>query len=62
MNIVLYIGTFFFYREISKRRDIRWDAMNEKQPPKYLETTKDEGTNVRTFGSHINEEHECVKG
>lgn len=30
MNIMLYIGTFFFYREINKRRDRRWDAMDEK--------------------------------
>lgn len=30
MNIVLYIGTFFFYREINKRRNTQWEAMDEK--------------------------------
>ncbi|KAF4604778.1 hypothetical protein EYR40_003560 [Pleurotus pulmonarius] len=49
MNIVLYIGTFFFYREINKRRDTRWEAMDEKQRQEYLETTKDEGNKRLDF-------------
>ncbi|KAF7436345.1 hypothetical protein PC9H_003178 [Pleurotus ostreatus] len=49
MNIVLYICTFFFYREINKRRDRRWEAMDEKQRQEYLETTKDEGNKRLDF-------------
>lgn len=30
MNIVLYIGTFFFYRTLNQRRDKKWNAWTPK--------------------------------
>ncbi|TFK56770.1 MFS general substrate transporter [Heliocybe sulcata] len=49
MNITLYIGTFFFYRYLNKRRDRIWNSWSEKERTTYLETTKDEGNKRMDF-------------
>ncbi|KIY50631.1 MFS general substrate transporter [Fistulina hepatica ATCC 64428] len=49
MNIFLYIGTFFFYRTINKRRDRIWNAMTAEQQRDYMETTTDEGNKRLDF-------------
>ncbi|EPQ60318.1 MFS general substrate transporter [Gloeophyllum trabeum ATCC 11539] len=49
MNITLYIGTFFFYRYLNKRRERVWNSWSEKERQTYLETTKDEGNDRMDF-------------
>ncbi|KAJ3890431.1 major facilitator superfamily domain-containing protein [Lentinula edodes] len=49
MNIVLYIGTYFFYKSINKRRDRIWSAWSKEQQQEYLETTRDEGNQRLDF-------------
>ncbi|KAJ3857261.1 major facilitator superfamily domain-containing protein [Lentinula lateritia] len=49
MNIVLYIGTYFFYKSINKRRDRIWNAWSKEQQQEYLETTRDEGNQRLDF-------------
>ncbi|KAF9225352.1 hypothetical protein BS17DRAFT_801418 [Gyrodon lividus] len=43
MNILLYLLTFVFYRRINRWRDLKWNAMTEKEQLNYVQTTKDQG-------------------
>ncbi|KZT30929.1 MFS general substrate transporter [Neolentinus lepideus HHB14362 ss-1] len=49
MNIVLYIGTFFFYRYLNKRRDRIWNSWSQKERETYIETTRDQGNERMDF-------------
>ncbi|KAJ7757496.1 major facilitator superfamily domain-containing protein [Mycena metata] len=49
MNIVLYIGTFFFYRALNRSRDKKWRAWSKKEQQEYVETTKDVGNERLDF-------------
>ncbi|KAJ3789968.1 major facilitator superfamily domain-containing protein [Lentinula aff. detonsa] len=49
MNIALYVGTYFFYKYINKRRDEIWSSWSKEQQQDYLETTKDEGNQRLDF-------------
>ncbi|KAJ7640956.1 major facilitator superfamily domain-containing protein, partial [Roridomyces roridus] len=49
MNIVLYIGTFFFYRAINRSRDKKWNSWTKKEQQEYIETTKDVGNERLDF-------------
>jgi len=49
MNIIIYIGTYFFYRTLNTRRDKIWNAWSTEQQQEYLETTKDEGNQRMDF-------------
>ncbi|KAF8167534.1 major facilitator superfamily domain-containing protein [Crassisporium funariophilum] len=49
MNIVLYIGTYIFYRTINARRERIWSSWTPKEQQEYLETTKDEGNTRMDF-------------
>ncbi|KAJ4485678.1 major facilitator superfamily domain-containing protein [Lentinula aciculospora] len=49
MNIVLYIGTYFFYKYLNERRDRIWNTWTKEQQQEYLETTKDEGNQRLDF-------------
>ncbi|KAF8899224.1 major facilitator superfamily domain-containing protein [Infundibulicybe gibba] len=49
MNIVLYIGTYFFYTTINRRRDAIWNKWSLKERQEYLETTKDVGNQRLDF-------------
>ncbi|KAF8807922.1 MFS general substrate transporter [Phlegmacium glaucopus] len=49
MNIVLYIGTYFFYRTLNARREKIWKKWSPQEQQKYLETTKDEGNKRMDF-------------
>jgi len=49
MNIALYIGTYFFYRYINKRRDKIWNSWTKEQQEDYLENTRDEGNSRLDF-------------
>lgn len=49
MNIVLYIGTFFFYRTLNRRRDKIWNSWSREEQQDYVENTKDEGNKRLDF-------------
>jgi len=49
MNIALYIGTYFFYKYLNKRRDRIWNSWSKEEQEKYLETTKDDGNQRLDF-------------
>jgi sugar phosphate permease len=49
MNIVLYIGTYFFYRHLNKQRDKIWNSWTKEQQEDYLEKTQDEGNTRLDF-------------
>ncbi|KAJ7597353.1 major facilitator superfamily domain-containing protein [Mycena floridula] len=49
MNLVLYVGTYFFYKTINQRRDKIWTGWTKKQQEDYMETTKDEGNQRLDF-------------
>ncbi|ETW86866.1 major facilitator superfamily [Heterobasidion irregulare TC 32-1] len=49
MNIVIYIGTYFFYQTINRRRDGTWNAMSPEERAEYIETTKDVGNKRLDF-------------
>lgn len=49
MNIVLYIGTYFFYRYLNARRDRVWKTWTNKEQREYMKTTKDEGNKRMDF-------------
>ncbi|GAA5888267.1 hypothetical protein JCM5296_000255 [Sporobolomyces johnsonii] len=41
--VVLYPGTYFYYKARNAYKAKQWDAMTTEQQAEYLETTKDEG-------------------
>ncbi|WWC72811.1 uncharacterized protein I206_106775 [Kwoniella pini CBS 10737] len=47
--IILYPGTWLFYRFINKRRDAVWNKMTTEERAEYLATTKDEGNKRLDF-------------
>ncbi|KAK7465323.1 hypothetical protein VKT23_005302 [Stygiomarasmius scandens] len=49
MNIALYIGTYFFYKILNRRRDKIWNSWSKKEQEEYLETTKDKGNERLDF-------------
>ncbi|OCH95684.1 MFS general substrate transporter [Obba rivulosa] len=49
MNIALYIFTYFFYRGLNKRRDRIWKSWTPEEQQKYLDTTKDQGSEKINF-------------
>ncbi|KAF9484766.1 MFS general substrate transporter [Pholiota conissans] len=48
-NIVLYIGTYFFYRTLNNYREKKWKSLSTEEQKQYLETTKDEGNSRLDF-------------
>ncbi|GJE86199.1 MFS general substrate transporter [Phanerochaete sordida] len=49
VNIVLYGLTWLFYREINRRRDLKWKAMTPEEQQQYLDTTTDKGNEKLNF-------------
>ncbi|RKL17686.1 putative transporter [Fusarium oxysporum] len=49
LNITLYLLTRTYYIWRNKSRDKIWDAMDDEQKKHYLDTTKDEDLNKKTF-------------
>lgn len=47
--VLLYPGTWLFYRHINRKRDAIWDKMSSDQKTEYLRTTKDEGNKRLDF-------------
>ncbi|GAA5919582.1 hypothetical protein JCM1841_001061 [Sporobolomyces salmonicolor] len=47
--VVLYPGTYFYYKARNAHKAKRWDAMTEEQQAEYLDTTKDEGSRRLDF-------------
>ncbi|EMD30968.1 hypothetical protein CERSUDRAFT_120233 [Gelatoporia subvermispora B] len=49
LNIVLYLFTYFFYREINTRRDSIWKSWSPQEQKRYLDTTTDKGSKKINF-------------
>ncbi|EMD42289.1 hypothetical protein CERSUDRAFT_90901 [Gelatoporia subvermispora B] len=49
MNIAIYVFTYFFYREINRRRDRIWKSWTPEEQQKYLDTTTDKGSEKINF-------------
>ncbi|KAF6754358.1 major facilitator superfamily domain-containing protein [Ephemerocybe angulata] len=49
MNIVLYIGTHFFYKYLNHRRDKVWNSWTQDEREKYVENTTDVGNQRLDF-------------
>ena len=48
-QILLYPGTWYFYRRINKRREIKWNSMSAEERNDYLSTTTDKGNGRLDF-------------
>lgn len=47
--LILYPGTYLFYKLTNKRRDKIWDGMSPQDKTEYLRSTKDEGNKRLDF-------------
>jgi hypothetical protein len=48
-TVVLYPGTYLFYKFTNKRRDRIWNGMSSEEQKEYLRTTKDQGNKRLDF-------------
>ncbi|GAM85159.1 hypothetical protein ANO11243_031630 [Dothideomycetidae sp. 11243] len=48
-NLLLFIGTKYFYVTVNKRRDVKWNALSKEEKEHYLATTTDKGNKRLDF-------------